>query len=140
MPEREPSLPRDLALVLHHPAGEVVHEDSHPVGLMSDSLELDQEPRQIALLRLGKARGDVLLEGADLLARREKGRFRGLLEEQGMPAPVAGQQVLLRLGFANGDLPVLGSLVLAATTAAGAVLALVYAGKLMRRDAVVYGN
>ena len=55
-------------------------------------------------------------------------------------APVAGQQVLLRLGFANGDLPVLGSLVLAATTAAGAVLALVYAGKLMRRDAVVYGN
>jgi sodium transport system permease protein len=55
-------------------------------------------------------------------------------------APVAGQQVLLQLGFANGELPVLGSLVLAATTAAGTVLALVYAGKLMRRDAVVYGN
>jgi sodium transport system permease protein len=55
-------------------------------------------------------------------------------------APVAGQQVLLQLGFANGELPVLGSLVLAATTAAGTVLALVYAGKMMRRDAVVYGN
>ena len=55
-------------------------------------------------------------------------------------APIAGQQILLQLGFANGDLPVLGSLVLAATTAAGTVLALVYAGKLMRRDAVVYGN
>jgi sodium transport system permease protein len=55
-------------------------------------------------------------------------------------APVAGQQVLLQLGFANAEVPVLASLVLAATTAAGTVLALVYAGKLMRRDAVVYGN
>jgi sodium transport system permease protein len=55
-------------------------------------------------------------------------------------APVAGQQVLLQLGFASGELPVLESLVLAATTAASAVLALVCAGNLMKRDAVVYGN
>jgi sodium transport system permease protein len=55
-------------------------------------------------------------------------------------APVAGHQVLLQLGFANAALPVLESLVLAATTAASAVLALVYASKLMRRDAVVYDN
>ncbi|HEY7670697.1 MAG TPA: ABC transporter permease subunit [Gammaproteobacteria bacterium] len=55
-------------------------------------------------------------------------------------APVAGQQVLLQIGFANGELPVLESLVLAATTAASTILALVGAGKLMRRDAVVYGN
>jgi sodium transport system permease protein len=55
-------------------------------------------------------------------------------------APVAGQQVLMQLGLANGELPVLESLVLAGATGAGAVLALVYAGKLMRRDAVVYGN
>jgi sodium transport system permease protein len=55
-------------------------------------------------------------------------------------APIVGQQVLLQLGFATGELPVLGSLVLAAVTAASAFLALVYAGKLMKRDAVVYGN
>ena len=55
-------------------------------------------------------------------------------------APIAGQQVLLQLGLGKGELPILESLVLAATTAASAVLALVYAGKLMRRDAVVYGN
>jgi sodium transport system permease protein len=55
-------------------------------------------------------------------------------------APVAGQQVLLQLGFANGELPLLESLVLAAMTAVSAALALVWAGKLMRRDAVVYGN
>jgi sodium transport system permease protein len=55
-------------------------------------------------------------------------------------APVAGQQVLLQLGFANGELPVLESLVLAAATAVSAVVALVCAGKLMRRDVVVYGH
>lgn len=54
-------------------------------------------------------------------------------------APVAGQQVLLQLVFANGELPALESLVLAATTAAIAALALAYAGKLMGRDAIVYG-
>lgn len=54
-------------------------------------------------------------------------------------APVAGQQVLMQLGFANGELPALESLVLAATTAASAALALAYAGRLMRRDAIVYG-
>jgi sodium transport system permease protein len=55
-------------------------------------------------------------------------------------APVAGHQVLLQLGFANAEVPVFASLVLAATTAAITAIALVYAGKLMRRDAVVYGN
>ena len=55
-------------------------------------------------------------------------------------APIAGQQVLLQRGLATGELPVLESLILAATTAASAVLALVYAGRLMRRDAIVYGN
>ena len=55
-------------------------------------------------------------------------------------APIAGQQVLLQLGLATGEIPVLESLMLAATTAASTVLALGYAGRLMRRDAVVYGN
>ena len=55
-------------------------------------------------------------------------------------APIAGQQVLLQLGLATGEIPVLESLMLAATTAASAVLVLGYAGRLMRRDAVVYGN
>jgi sodium transport system permease protein len=55
-------------------------------------------------------------------------------------APVAGQQVLIQLGLASGELPVLESLVLAATTAAAGALALVFAGRSMRRDAVVYGN
>lgn len=55
-------------------------------------------------------------------------------------APVAGQQVLMQRGLATGQLPVLESLILAAMTAASAVLALVYAGRLMRRDAIVYGN
>ena len=55
-------------------------------------------------------------------------------------APIAGQQVLMQRGLATGALPVLESLILAAMTAASAVLALVYAGRLMRRDAIVYGN
>jgi sodium transport system permease protein len=55
-------------------------------------------------------------------------------------APIAGQQFLLQRGLATGELPILESLILAATTAASAVLALVYAGRLMRRDAIVYGN
>jgi sodium transport system permease protein len=55
-------------------------------------------------------------------------------------APVAGQQVLLQLGFANAAVPALESLALAGMTAAITALALVYAGQLMRRDAVVYGN
>jgi sodium transport system permease protein len=55
-------------------------------------------------------------------------------------APVAGQQVLLQLGLVTGKLPVLESLLLAVTTAAATVLTLVYAGKLMKRDAIVYGN
>ena len=55
-------------------------------------------------------------------------------------APVAGRQVLMQLGLATGELPVAESLMLAATTAASTVLALVYAGRLMSRDAVVYGN
>jgi sodium transport system permease protein len=55
-------------------------------------------------------------------------------------APVAGQQVLLQRGFANGAIPVLESLALAAMTAVITALALIYAGKLMRRDAIVYGN
>jgi sodium transport system permease protein len=55
-------------------------------------------------------------------------------------APVAGQQVLLQLGFANGALPVLESFALAAMTAALTALALGSAGKMMRRDAVIYGN
>jgi sodium transport system permease protein len=55
-------------------------------------------------------------------------------------APIAGQQVLMQRGLTTGQLPVLESLILAAITGAGAVLALVYAGRLMRRDAIVYGN
>jgi sodium transport system permease protein len=55
-------------------------------------------------------------------------------------APVAGQQVLLQRGFANGAIPVLESLALAAMTAVITLLALIYSGKLMRRDAIVYGN
>ena len=55
-------------------------------------------------------------------------------------APVAGQQVLLQVGLVTGELPVLESLLLAATTAAATVLALVCAGKLMQRDAIIYGN
>jgi sodium transport system permease protein len=52
-------------------------------------------------------------------------------------APVAGQQRLMQLGLVRGDLPLAESLVLAAITGACAVLALVYAAELMRRDAVV---
>jgi sodium transport system permease protein len=55
-------------------------------------------------------------------------------------APIAGQQVLMQRGLATGAVPVLESLILTATTAAGAILALVYAGRLMKRDAIVYGN
>jgi sodium transport system permease protein len=55
-------------------------------------------------------------------------------------APIAGQQVLMQRGLATGALPVLESLILTATTAASAVLALVYAGRLMGRDAIVYSN
>ena len=55
-------------------------------------------------------------------------------------APIAGQQVLMQRVLVTGELPVLESLILAVTTAASAGLALVYAGRLMRHDAVVYGN
>jgi sodium transport system permease protein len=55
-------------------------------------------------------------------------------------APIAGQEVLMQRGLATGALPVLECLILTATTAAGAVLSLIYAGRLMGRDAVVYGN
>jgi sodium transport system permease protein len=55
-------------------------------------------------------------------------------------APIAGQQVLMQRGLATGALPVPECLILTATTAASAVLALVYAGRLMGRDAIVYSN
>jgi sodium transport system permease protein len=55
-------------------------------------------------------------------------------------APIAGQQVLMQRALATGALPVLECLILTATTAASGVLALVYAGRLMGRDAIVYGN
>jgi sodium transport system permease protein len=55
-------------------------------------------------------------------------------------APIAGQQRLLQLVLASGSLPALESLVLAAMTAAATALALLCAGRLMNRDAVIYGN
>ena len=55
-------------------------------------------------------------------------------------APIAGQQVLLQLGLVAGEVPVRESLVLAAMTAAVAVVALFYAGKLMQRDGIIYGE
>lgn len=54
--------------------------------------------------------------------------------------PIAGQQVLMQRGLMTGELPVLESLILTATTAASAMLALACASRLMRRDAIVYGN
>jgi sodium transport system permease protein len=55
-------------------------------------------------------------------------------------APIAGQQVLMQLGLVTGELPVLKSWLLAAMTAASTVLVLFYAGRLMRRDGIIYGE
>jgi sodium transport system permease protein len=54
--------------------------------------------------------------------------------------PVVGHQHLLQSGLANADPMVAGSAVLAATSIGVAALALVFAGRLFQRDAILLGE